>query len=355
MTPAHPLLALAVALALLASCGAPLGQPVAVALHAEPEEVEETEPEPVADEDLPPDPVGRGDCALTIRLHGIGTRAPVAAGIQLWRLGAPGNDDWSEGDQLQLRCDVPPSGTSLYDLPAGRYRIFSGDARRGAHDPPEFLLEEGHSDADLPMDMPRRMTATLLILDERNRQVTEAIRTDGGRGSATSSLDDEPDWVVARNLRRGAACRSVMCSSGGGGGRSRPVAVTATRDGFLVGEFTEASRTSRRSSSHTFRVPDQTDVRLHFANDHPAPWRFVARSVPRGPLRDSVLVGGRPLPANARFQAWSDARDVPGPIQVQVQLDGYEKLEFEWTPGEWLPFRELAPSPACPAPDPSRS
>lgn len=346
---------LLLALALLASCGAPFAQPVAIAVTAEPEEIEEPEPEPVADEDLPPDPVGRGDCALTIRLHGIGTRAPVAASIQLWRLGAPGNDDWTAGDQLQLRCDVPLEGTSLHDLPAGRYRIFSGDARRGAHDPPEFTLEDGHSDADLPMDMPRRMSATLLILDERGGQITEATRTDGGSGSSFSSRDDEPDWVVSRNLRRGVACRSVMCGSGCGGGRSRPVAVTATRDGFPVGEFTEASRTSRRSSSHTFRFPGQTDVRLHFANDHPAPWRFVARSVPRGPLWNSVLVEGRPLPANARFEAWTDARDVPGPIKVEVQLDGYEKLEFEWTPGEWLPFRELAPSPASPAPDPSRS
>jgi len=361
-------------------------------IHPEEEVLEDDIEMPVEIEELPEDPVETGPCSLTLNLTSAESEQPVQATAELWRLDAPGNEHWKRGDQLQARLDVPREGIAVDNLPAGRYRVFSGDQRVNSADPPAFEVAGPRTVVTLSLPMPRKFHVHVRIYTESGHVLLRATRDDLG-GSTYAGTVDPPKWRKERWLKSGnwfGGTRSL--GIGCGSSRAPAYEVAGTEAGFYLGVCREDARRSSRTSSHSFENEGRTSVSLFLTGEIQRDHSYIALSVPVEPILASiVLPDGRlaseagadiriycsarleepDVPTVSTLQAVGDNRDEgnatrppprrlgeprrprrrapPGawrtlPVKVDARLDGFERLTFEYRLGDPLPVRCLRPA-----------
>jgi hypothetical protein len=306
-----------------------------------------------------PDPVETGTCSLVVNLKDEAGAAPRLVDLELWRLGAPGNEHWLPGDQRQAQATTQEGRVQWDGLPAGTYRLFSGDLRPGADDPPAFHVDGALTVVDATLAMPRQVPVQVRVVDERGAALTEGKLELGGMSSYDH--DVEPAWRRERKSRSGDALQEFSFTTSCGCGRSRADdrPVTQGAEGFELGTCNESSRAGDESWSADLTFPGRTSVSAYVKTKdvhHPHALRLVAVSVPLEPIVASLRLpdGTYARDAGARVVARSRAVVVPKegpppdpstlPIHVTVRLFEHEPLEFEVRAGERLPDRTLVRS-----------
>ncbi len=296
---------------------------------------------------LPEDPVERGPCSLLLRFFDASNGSPIEAmTVALYRLGAPGNAHWTEGDQLQARFTSGGGGARLDALPEGRYRIFALGQRAGSDDPPAFQVSGERTALDFELRMPRTEEVLVRILDETGRPLgsaQERRRTHAVR----SGEEPVPSWREARLLRSGAEIWRGRRGGRGGSRRGRQT-LTASEDGtFLLGTHTESDRQENSQETHWIELAGRNDVVVRVtddpnrtdapqAGDAPTQHRFFALALPRAWLEGLILLpdGRRVEAAGGKLTLECEAvRGIPGewrtlPIRVAASVEGYEDLEL---------------------------
>lgn len=149
------------------------------------------------DPSLPPDPTQRGGCVLTMTLcdeqGGI-----VDSGLDVWRLGAPGNEHWTDGDQLQTTTWTRDGVAVVEHLPAGDYRVVVHEQRWSAEDPPAFVVTGTGTRVHFCVATPETYTASVTLFDETG----DALRL--ARCETSRRLydrDRSPAWLSRRRTK----------------------------------------------------------------------------------------------------------------------------------------------------------
>lgn len=283
--------------------------------------------------DAPGETPAAGGAALHLRLVDDDTGEAVTASVRLWRL------DLGSA-RLFWSGKVPVEGAAIPDLPKGRYRVQCEDQRKGAPDPPEFVVPGRETARTLPLKMPRTFRARLLVFDEEGRSVTEgSLAHVGSRFS--SRPDVRPGWAPGDGdpeIVEGDSSSEVDFLA--------PADPVVARDGaFDLGGFEESRRGATDGRFHRFRADGSNDVIAVVSSDHSADTSYVALCVPLDVLARSVFLpnGVRAFDAGARVRALSEAEpwlvDLPFtlaqtiPVRVAVSLEGYETLAFDWRYG----------------------
>jgi hypothetical protein len=289
-------------------------------------------------ENPPEDPLPSGECTLLLRLVDADSGEPIREWVDLWQLDAPGNEDWTRGDQRRFGKIVPKTGLRVAGLPEGRYRIFCDHQRASAEDPPAFAVAGSCTDVVVVVPRPRIFEVRLRIYSASGHPIRDALRVD--RGYSDSRATRVPEWVRPRELRDGFAAEScpAIASCCYHPGTPRPVAAASA--GFHVGRVLEDQRRNRKETDHAFLIDGLCPVRLKLRGDVARNRTYVGVAVPEEPLRACVLLpdGARATTAGARVAVFCRARldrswyEIP--VTVRAWLEGYEDLEFEVLPGE---------------------
>ncbi len=136
------------------------------------------------------DAVEKGPCSLELTFHDSVSGFPVSGYAHLWRLGAPGNEWWTEGDQLQEGLEVKKGIAKVKGLPPGRYRVYALFAGRRSSSAPEFLVNGDLTSARIPVEMPRPESVRLHLVDANGSPV---------QVPADSSLEVMSSWSPRRH------------------------------------------------------------------------------------------------------------------------------------------------------------
>ena len=319
-----------------------------VAVEAKKEQIVEEEPG-----DSPDDPVELGDCSLMIHVSDKATQRPIEAAVQIWRLDAPGNENWERGDQLQKRVEIPKVGLRIDDLPAGRYRIYSTDQRIKSEDPPEFSVDGFLTTVRVQLAMPREFSVHVRIYTVTGHLLMRAMRDDLTFSTSFGDMDKYPEWRTGRASKNGVLCLNISIGLCGGCNLSAAYEVVGSEEGFDLGSYREDARGSRRTSFHRFASEGRSEVSVHLTRDVQRDRTYIALSVPTEPIVASIVMpdGNLAQDAGAKIRMWCSAKlgepdDSEGawrklPIRVRARLKGYETLEFEYRPGDTLPLRTL--------------
>lgn len=210
------------------------------------------------DDPSTPDPVEFGTSVLEVTLVDAETGAPIESSIDLWRLRAPPNENWLEGDQRIGRFKVGKSGFRIPDLPTGDYRIVILRQTSALPDPDPFEVKGVLTSLALPVVLPKPLPVWIDLWDESGTRVTEKPRVEIQRTSAEGdvldrSVADRP-WVQARKKRDPEAGRSNT----GGGGLGVAAFGSSARgpepDGFRISDLATASVAGSPAHTLTCRV-----------------------------------------------------------------------------------------------------
>lgn len=322
--------------------------PVVIEEPLDPEEDEDFEEISEEPEHLlePEDPPETGECTLQLYLVDRETGERVAGTVELWRLDAPANEDWSRGDQLQTKFGVEPEGRLVEDLPAGVYRPYVQSTARGAEFAPSFAVQGRWTTQEVPVTRALLVEATLVVIDEQGERL-ETAELQIGRLSS-GGVATAPPWRVERTLLATGNYYGIGGGWGGSGGRHSWRSGTAGPAGFPLTKL----RTDTREKSYTQHVALRTEGGLRLSlgcsvsRAMPGPVTFVAPYPTRERLLQGIeLPGGTPilevervsvtvrgaavlLAPGAGADAAAVAREVP--YEVSIALAGYDVLKFEW-------------------------
>lgn len=317
----------------------------------------EEEPEPAPETpSIPPDPAGLGDCALFVSIVDAETRRPFASAVELWRLDAPGNEAWTEGDQLQATLDVPVDGAEICGLPDGVYRPVCLGARNTAADPEPVRVEGERTEVTLEVPVPRTFHAYVRVFDADGRPVQ---RVSVGRSRSWRDRGD-PEWRKPRLIRDGKGGAYPWLGSGGGGAGGtggRHIHTTQPREGFRIGPFTEDTRRAVTTHRVTIGVDGCNAVQVVIPGTAADDLTFAGLAVPIAPIRDRLrMPDGRTLAeANGQivvsYTAVAVEPSAPAPLlsvqpfRVQVTVPGFKDATFEHRLGAPLPSLAFEPQP----------
>jgi hypothetical protein len=300
---------------------------------------------------IPEEPVERGTSRLILRFTREGDERPVTPRVTLWRLGAPGNTEWTAGDQ-QHDGGAWRDGALVYEgLPNGRYRAQTLGTRAGCEDPPAFEVAGRQTEVRLVVPMPAMHDVRLVVLDEHG-----VARTTGRRlrdGVERRTYDELPPWRHARAVLddglglyapRGHRVIRCICPGVGGMEPNGGAPLTGDRRGFVLGEFAEAPRGVRATHYLRYGDTNRSEIDVTVRDDEagePGDRTYVGVSAPlpllasRVVLPDGRLALDAGAAVSARSKAVRKAADTPSdawrriPIHVEVTLTGYERLHFE--------------------------
>lgn len=293
----------------------------------------------------PPDPVEHGRARLVVTVDSTGAPHQGSLSLQLWRLGAPGNALWREGDQLQAEGDVEDRLASFENLPEGMYRISSKHARVDGEDPPAFVVRGARTEVRVTLDLPRAFPVWLRVVDGDGHLVTRGLRTIGG-GSTYEVLETRPAWLNGRVLREAdeidedCAGMSCACGCSGEGNDSPPAPVVADEHGFPWGSHLESSRCTSWSSTDELLVDDCNGVTVHVHSDDGHELTYHAVALAEEVLvREVYLADGRHFvrgdglvvaTCEARLLGKQDPSESwrTLAINVKVTVPGHVPLEF---------------------------
>jgi len=285
------------------------------------------------------------DAQLLLRLVDAETGAPVAMEADLWRLGAPEDERWTEGDLEIDSGRVPVEGNSLRDLVPGRYRLHADGQRIGVPDPPEFRIRPGENGFEARVVVARTIPLRLVVRDEEGRRLERGTTRAGGFCSF-SNHPSFPDWARPRGEKqadgsvrfsRRAGGASTGCGALAGG--ERPASAGA--DGFFVGLWTEERRNRRESWGVRFEFEGHSAVAVGAGGGAGYTGVLVAPSLSRQRILRGVVLedGGRAVDLDTQVEASAAASWLrPGeseelwrsvPVRAKVTLDGHLPLEFD--------------------------
>lgn len=316
-----------------------------------PASVEELAPPPeewvLEDEsDRPPDPVESGPASLFLRLIDAHSGDAIASRLELWRIEAPGNADWSAGDQLQLTADVPAEGARFPSLPEGRYRASCARADGGSV-LPEFEVRAPHTEVELALELPGDFEVRVHFLDRFGVPYPSAhwwpIRM---------RLVDPPTAVRSPREQRGASGSSWSHSMAVSfAGQASMQEVVQTAEGLLLGRFSTASRECGFVPVMRLRAPDgalaeievpaQADGDLLFVAVGLSPDVAAARvRLPDGRASAAQVEAlGLGLPCEDPGRAWRSA-----PVHLRADLAGFASVDLQWRAADGeLPWILLEP------------
>ncbi|MCB9916028.1 MAG: hypothetical protein H6828_12940 [Planctomycetes bacterium] len=301
-----------------AAAAEPLARDEAAARELEPaEEPGAADPYPP----LPEDPVELGACALELHLVDDETGAPVAGGVQLWRLRAPETHGWSAGDQRQAAEHVPSEGFTFEALPAGEYRVVHlGDAP-DAPDPPAFWVNGALTVHTLRVH-PAEKRVVFLELRDLGGARLETIDVRRGHSSASEREPATPEWVRAR-----APKREGWGWGGGGAGGSYSSShrswrtLTAGPRGFELGEVQASDRDTERTQTFRLRDASGAEVDLDVGPLPAANGRLLATFVGE----DDALANVR-LPDGGDARGWEETHWVK--LHPAVADDAHPGADF---------------------------
>lgn len=310
----------------------------------------------------PTDPVETGPCRLTLRFVRSGDEQPVRPRAVLWHLGAPGNLDWTWGDQSHGEGCWRDDALVFERLPVGRYRVQALGAARGSDDPAAFDVLDPDTHVRLVVPMPPTHKVFLVALDENGARLASGSRR--WTGSLRHRTEDTPGWLRRRNLRAASeeeclgtvgwfgSTTCVSCCCGGG------TPIEAGARGFEISEFSEPSRGEGAVHSVRLERPGRSSIRVRVDGDEAGESgdrTYLGLSVPLALLDSHVVLpdGGLATDAGAHLAAECDAVRLSTsmahdawralPIHVRVTLDGYEPLTFDFTLDELPTRRTLQP------------
>ena len=295
--------------------------------------------------DVPDDPVEAGQCTLQLLLLDRATGRGIPSKIDLWRLDAPDNSEWTRGDQLQLQTDIPAEGRPLEGLPEGEYRVVAhaeSSDRQGSL--PIALRSPGNA-LTVYVDLPELRPAFLKLYDANGRLIREALASYKGSGQSPVA-NSVPDWVRRRTVKD--PNKSSVHGGGAGGGFSgryvsrRSEQRVAGPLGFELGPFLGDSREGRRTDRIRFQHQGFGDVlctvkgadREHrtYVGVLIRPSRILHTiRLPDGTSADSfpeavTVESGTILEAEAQTGApWREA-----PISVSVRKPGFKHISFSF-------------------------
>jgi hypothetical protein len=306
------------------------------------------EPQTEDDAEAPPDPLARGTSCLVVRVTSEDTGDPVAVDLQLWRVHAPGNAAWTQGDQLQATSHANSGAAMFEGLPEGTYRLSSGDARRGTNDPPAFEVRGDVTEVSVSLPLPRPFGVWLRVVDGEGTLVRRGLCGSARNGSTRETLY-EPDWIASRTRRDvadgafvGPRSGGLVCSFSccGGPAAATPCEAVDAR-GFWFGDNLERARAHWAFTDHVFRAGDSSVVEWDVDDEERRDRTYLGVVVPIDVLVARVtLPNGMPLTrAESRVHADCEAilvgEDTPEdawrtlPIRVWVHVDGHDALRFE--------------------------
>ncbi len=125
----------------------------------EAEDLAEIEDEIIEEEyewEMPEDPPQQGDCDLQIDFVDSITGVAVAGQAKLYRLNAPGNEHWTDGDQLQLSAWASDGHFIAAQIPPGKFRAYPLFARIDAPTPEAFKVEGFLTRVTQQVEMPQK-------------------------------------------------------------------------------------------------------------------------------------------------------------------------------------------------------
>ncbi len=309
--------------------------------------------EPLEDEilsfdqaELPPDPLEEGACELLLFLLDSQTGWPAEGQVELWRIGAPGNQDWSAGDREQQSARVGPGGHRFTRLPAGTYRARCTDQRRDAEDPEPFEVTCPLTTRTISIEMPSEIRVFVDVYDETGLLLDRALRSN----PILIFTQSTPSWVRSREPRLGSNVAFGISIGMSPHTQPSPVELIAGPKGFELGSFWEGTQTSGQVPGLT--LAGRSEVRCPIPAKHGGDLYLIAVSVPLESLADRVLLddGRRATDAGATVRASctaierGDASDAwrELPIEVHVELAGWQPLDFTHRLSDGpIPVREL--------------
>ncbi len=284
---------------------------------------------------IPDDPIEEGPATLALTVLDDETGAPQTGTVNLWRLDAPGNAGWLEGDQRQGNVLIAAGHGELGDLPEGRYRAVFEEQRGVVDDPAWFEVRAPRTEVTLRVPMPRRFPGSLRLLDERGVPLQEAEVQSSGRGY--TMLPSRPAWVRVRELRNPSG-QGLFLGSGGGGGSFSSRGwrrVVAVNDVLPVGEFLESSRRRTERVWLRVRTAGRNDVNVTLGDGASGPTTHLAVALPLATLLDRlVLPDGMPVLGSAAVTCEAEllTPETPPdrwrtlPVRVVVQFPDYQPL-----------------------------
>jgi hypothetical protein len=319
----------------------------------------------------PDDPVDVGPCRLVVRFVREGDEQPVQPRAELWRVGAPGNCDWTWGDQSHGQGAWRDGALVFERLPYGRYRVQALGARRGSADPLPFDVLDPETEVRLVVPMPPTHRVFLVAVDEHGRRIQSGRSYTGG--SSRHGSEETPRWLQVRTPRiagpewservGGHGWFASSCCGGSGEG----VRIEAGPQGFEISRFTEPSRSESASHRATLREDGRCDIDVRIDADEegaPGDRTYLGVSAPVALLASHVLLPDGTSALDAGARVWGDCaarRVAPGdapdvwrtiwpsmPIKVRVSLAGYEHLIFETRVAESPERQYLVPKPVAP-------
>lgn len=161
--------------------------------------------EPEESESRPPkDPPERGDCRVLIRVRDRRTGRGVDGILDLWRLGAPANEHWTAGDQLQQTVRTEVGEVEVWHLPVGTYRAVVGAAAADAEDPPAFEVGPAVGDVMIECEVPRMFESRVRLVTPQGIPMRQARVRE--RSYLALDKSRRPAWIVPRTLRDGRSC-----------------------------------------------------------------------------------------------------------------------------------------------------
>jgi hypothetical protein len=312
------------------------------------ESFEEEDLPPEAEGPWPPDPVQLGPAMLDLRLRDARSGEPIGSFVHLWRIDAPGNEGWTEGDQLQTEAQVPEEGWLFTRLPEGRYRLVC-DAASWDSEPPEITVSAPRTTLDVSIDVPTRFRVRVVVRDRYGALVPSVTVTQ----EQSDRLSLSEPWRFERQLRSGDMSWSDF--DGQADAPFRPNLEPQPEDGFDLGLYGGATRGAPKVSVLTLETPDRARVRVRVPARADGDLRMVAVAVPLADVASRVLIPGG-APAQADVEVWGEAIEFDpalplgggwdhAPVRIRAGLAGYEPVDELWTValGE-LPWIELVPA-----------
>lgn len=151
-----------------------------------------------------PDPPQKGNCELVIDFIDAVTGEAVAGEVKLYRLDAPDNELWTEGDQLQLHAHTQGNELIASQIPEGRYRAYPLFARLHAPTPPAFEVEGYTTRISQKVEMPAKHLIHLQLFRSDGVLYNSQIAAVEFRRLADQPNHfgkPEPDWLTRRELK----------------------------------------------------------------------------------------------------------------------------------------------------------
>lgn len=296
--------------------------------------------------DLPPDPIESGPASLLLNLIDASSGAPVASRVELWRVDAPGNAAWTDGDQLQLAADVPAGGVRFWSLPEGRYRVVCDVARVDAP-PPELELHAPLSERQVTLELPREFELRIRFLDHFGDPYASAEWWEAG-GRAIAPAPHVARSRSPRDLVGYSVSEGLGWSNAPGvhtlGGPQPP-------EGFSLGRQRECSRAQSVVRVLRLRAPDGALVEVEVPARSEGDVELVAVGLPPDLAASCVrLPDGSASTAHVEALGLARTLDdlagdwIEAPIRITAEWTGFEAHASTWRPADGeLPWILLQP------------